>query len=207
MRAERRVIGIVVVAAVGVASAACGQFARARVAASPGTVFTPSAQQRQLVGYILRSTVTAAAAPLPTAAGGRVVVTRPHDYLTLYQQAAATCPGLPWTVVAAIGTVESDNGQNSLPGVHSGANFKGAEGPMQMLPRSFAAYALPVPPGGAVPPNPYDPIDAVYAATRYLCADGGAGGRNVAGAVFAYNHATWYVDEVLNLAASYARGG
>ena len=38
-----------------------------------------------------------------------------------------TCPGLPWTVLAAIGTVESDNGQSTLPGVHSGANSAGAE--------------------------------------------------------------------------------
>jgi hypothetical protein len=42
--------------------------------------------------------------------------------LTLYQQAAATCPGLPWTILAAMGTIESENGQSNLPGVHSGAN-------------------------------------------------------------------------------------
>ena len=51
--------------------------------------------------------------------------------LTLYQEAAATCPCLPWTVLAAIGTVESDNGQSALPGVHTGVNSAGAEGPMQ----------------------------------------------------------------------------
>jgi hypothetical protein len=51
--------------------------------------------------------------------------------LALYQQAAATCPGLPWTILAAIGTVESDNGQSTLPGVHSGSNSAGAEGPMR----------------------------------------------------------------------------
>jgi hypothetical protein len=49
--------------------------------------------------------------------------------LVLYEQAAATCPGLPWTILAAIGTVESDNGQSNLRGVHSGANSAGAEGP------------------------------------------------------------------------------
>ena len=51
----------------------------------------------------------------------------PAAMLTLYQEAATTCPGLPWTVLAAIGTVESDNGQSTLPGVHSGANSAGAE--------------------------------------------------------------------------------
>jgi hypothetical protein len=42
--------------------------------------------------------------------------------LNLYQQAAASCPGLPWTILAAIGTIESNNGQSNLPGVHSGTN-------------------------------------------------------------------------------------
>ena len=107
-------------------------------------------------------------------------------------------------MLAAIGTIESDNGQSTLPGVHSGANFAGAEGPMQFLPATFAAYALPVPPGGASPPSPYDPADAVYAAARDLCANGAHGAANIPAAIFAYNHADWYVREVLALAARYA---
>ena len=62
----------------------------------------------------------------------------PPIMLALYQEAAATCPGLPWTVLAAIGTVESDNGQSNLPGVHTGANVAGAEGTMQFEPATFA---------------------------------------------------------------------
>ena len=124
--------------------------------------------------------------------------------LTLYQQAAATCPGLPWTILAAIGTIESDNGQSDLPGVHSGANAAGAEGPMQFEPATFAAYDRPIPPGGADPPSPYDPTDAVYAAARLLCADGAAGGADLSGAVYAYNHSASYVAEVLALAQTYA---
>ena len=50
----------------------------------------------------------------------------PPGYLALYQAAAATCPGLPWSVLAAIGTVESANGQSTLPGVKSGTNVAGA---------------------------------------------------------------------------------
>jgi hypothetical protein len=51
----------------------------------------------------------------------------PPAMLVLYQEAAAaSCIGLPWGVVAAIGTVESDNGQSNLPGVHSGTNPAGA---------------------------------------------------------------------------------
>jgi len=126
---------------------------------------------------------------------------------SLYRQAAATCPGLSWSVLAAIGTVESANGTSDLPGVHAGANPAGAEGPMQFLPATFAAYALPTPPGGAVPPSPYDPTDAVYAATRLLCADGAAGGADVGAAVYAYNHSSAYVAEVIDLAARYLASG
>jgi len=130
----------------------------------------------------------------------------PAAMLALYQQAATTCPGLPWTVLAAIGTVESDNGQSTLPGVQAGLNFAGvAEGPMQFEPATFAAYDEPVPPGGANPPSPYDPVDAVYAAARMLCANGAANGANLNQAIFDYNHATWYVNEVLALAQTYGQ--
>ena len=127
----------------------------------------------------------------------------PPAMLTLYQQAATTCPGLPWTVLAAIGTIESDNGQSALPGVQSGANSAGAEGPMQFEPATFAAYDEPVPPGGADPPSPYDPTDAVYAAARMLCANGAANGADLAGAIESYNHSSSYVAQVLALAQSY----
>ncbi len=129
----------------------------------------------------------------------------PPAMLALYQEAAVTCPGLPWTVLAAIGTVESGNGTSTLPGVSAGQNAAGAMGPMQMLGPTFAAYDLPVPPGGASPPSPYDPTDAVYAAARMLCANGAANGADISGSVFAYNHASWYVTEVLSLAHSYGQ--
>ena len=129
----------------------------------------------------------------------------PAEMLSLYQAAAATCPGLPWTILAAIGTVESGNGTSSLPGVDSGANGAGAEGPMQFEPATFAAYDQPVPAGGADPPNPYDATDAVYAAARMLCADGGAGGADISAAVLAYNHSASYVTKVLALAQSYGQ--
>jgi cell wall-associated NlpC family hydrolase len=129
----------------------------------------------------------------------------PAGMLVLFETAAATCPGLPWTVLAAIGTVESGNGTSNLPGVHSGANGAGAEGPMQFEPATFAAYDQPVPAGGADPPSPYDPTDAVYAAARMLCADGAANGADAAAAVYSYNHSARYVAEVLSLAQSYGQ--
>jgi cell wall-associated NlpC family hydrolase len=133
-----------------------------------------------------------------------------HDVISAaslldYQQAAGTCPGLPWTVLAAIGTVESDNGTSTLPGVQSGANSAGAEGPMQFEPATFAEYDEPVPPGGANPPSPYDMTDATYAAARDLCANGAANGANLDAAVFDYNHSDAYVTQVMTLAQSFGQ--
>lgn len=123
----------------------------------------------------------------------------PPAYLALYQQAASTCPGLPWSVLAAIGTIESGNGANDGP------SSAGAVGPMQFELGTFAQYDQPVPPGGANPPSPYDPTDAIYAAARDLCANGASNGSDLPGAVFAYNHAWWYVTEVLSLAGRLAQ--
>jgi len=125
---------------------------------------------------------------------------------SLYEVAASTCPGLPWSVLAAIGTVESDNGRSPLPGVRTGQNEAGAEGPMQFEPATFDRYDHPVPPGGATPPSPYDPVDAVYAAARMLCADGGGVPARLGRAVFDYNHSGAYVAEVLAVARSYGYG-
>ena len=83
-------------------------------------------------------------------------------YLALYMGAAQTCPGLPWGVLAGIGKVESDHGQSTAPGVHSGANFAGAEGPMQFEPATFAQYAIDGDHDGQL--SPYDPGDAIYTA-------------------------------------------
>ena len=159
------------------------------------------------IGLLGTAVVGSAMAMLGTdvqpAASSAAVSKVPPAMLALYQEAAAACPGLPWTVLAAIGTIESDNGESTLPGVHSGANAAGAEGPMQFLPETFAAYAAPVPPGGADPASAYDAVDAVYAAARLLCANGAAGGTDLAGAVFAYNHSSTYVAEVLALAHAF----
>ena len=131
----------------------------------------------------------------------------PPDYLAWYIGAAQTCQGLPWPVLAGIGKVESDHGQSGLPGVHAGANTAGAEGPMQFLPATFGEFAVDADP--AQPVSPYDPADAIYTAARMLCADGARGGRpaGINQAIFAYNHASWYVAEVLSWAARYTNPG
>jgi cell wall-associated NlpC family hydrolase len=127
----------------------------------------------------------------------------PPAYLTLYEAAAATCPGLPWTVLAGIGKVESDHGRSALPGVRSGANFVGAEGPMQFEPATFAQYAVDGSHDGRV--SPYDPADAIYTTAAMLCANGAASGTSagIRQAIFAYNHSHAYVTSVLTWASRY----
>jgi hypothetical protein len=135
--------------------------------------------------------------PAPVTATSQVPSGRPTTYIQLFQESAALyCPGLPWTVLAAIGQIES--GDQSNPGVSSA----GALGPMQFLPSTWAVWGMSTPwaPG---PPNIYNPFDAVPAAARYLCAAGGATPAGLPGAIFAYNHAEWYVNEVLALAKEY----
>jgi hypothetical protein len=132
--------------------------------------------------------------PNPKASGQR-----PTSYLQLFQESAARfCPGMSWTVLAAIGQIES--GDRSDPGVSSA----GAMGPMQFLPSTWAEWGITAF-GETGPPNILDPFDAVPSAARMLCADGAGTAAGLRGAIFAYNHATWYVNEVLALAGEYAK--
>jgi cell wall-associated NlpC family hydrolase len=140
----------------------------------------------------------------------------PMEWIRLDHRAAATCTGLPWTVLAGIGKVESDFGRSTLPGVHSGTNFAGAAGPMQfgiggLAGNTWARYNHPVaadpapnPPDAASPPNPWDPVSAVYAAARYLCTTGGGHHTTLRAAILAYNHVDSYADQVLALSDLYA---
>lgn len=130
-------------------------------------------------------------APSPAAAGEI-----PVDYQRLYVAAAATCPGLAWTVLAAVGKVETDHGQN--PDWTSDA---GAVGPMQFLPATFAAYGVDGDADGIRDIN--NPADAVYSAAHYLCVSGARDGANIPGALYAYNHDTSYVTRVLTQADVY----
>ncbi len=136
----------------------------------------------------------------------------PASYLVLYDQAAASCPGLSWAYLAAIGTVESSNGANAA------VSSAGAMGPMQFLPGTFAAYDHPVgadqspnPADSASPPDINDPTDAIFAAARYLCSLGAA--SNPTDAAVAYNcgnggtacqaASAGYAGEVMALAERY----
>ncbi|MFG2003010.1 lytic transglycosylase domain-containing protein [Spirillospora sp. NPDC048911] len=122
---------------------------------------------------------------------------RPGSYMDLYRQAATTCPGLSWTVLAAIGQVESDHGRNA------GRSSAGALGPMQFMPATWRAYGVDGDRDGKA--DIMNPYDAVPGAAKYLCANGaGKGGKQLYRAIWHYNHADWYVQKVLALARAYA---
>ena len=108
------------------------------------------------------------------------------------------------SILAAINYVESTFGQSNDAGVHSGANYAGAMGPMQFLQGTWDQYKVQAP-GGAMPPNVYDEADAVYSAANYLKASGAPG--DWPGAIFAYNHSSAYVQQVLSQAQSYYTQG
>jgi len=145
-----------------------------------------------LVAYAL---VTAGNLPVEPHAPAGV----PTNWLNLFKQSAATyCPGLSWTVLAAIGEIESGDGANDGP------SSAGALGPMQFIPSTWAMWGITGfgPPGK---PEIMNPLDAVPSAARMLCASGAGNTATLPGAIFSYNHATWYVSEVLALASEYAR--
>jgi hypothetical protein len=133
----------------------------------------------------------------------------PTAYLRLYRQAAPHCPGLSWTILAAIGKVESDHGRAPLPGVRAGWNHAGAAGPMQFgigkgrAGNAWARFGRDYDHDGRV--DVYDPGDAIPAAARYLC-DAGAP-RRLDAALYAYNPSAAYVAQVKRWAARYREGG
>jgi hypothetical protein len=122
----------------------------------------------------------------------------PAAYMAIYHHAAAAeCPGLSWTILAAIGQVESGHGRDTS------TSYAGAVGPMQFLPATFQAYAVDGNHDGVL--DIMDPHDAIYTAAHYLCANGAnRGPDSLYGAIWHYNHADWYVQMVLTLAQKYA---
>jgi membrane-bound lytic murein transglycosylase B len=142
----------------------------------------------------------AAGQPTPSPAATTDI---PPGYLRLYRQ-AGTRYRIPWSVLAAIGKVESDHGRARLPGVCSGSNWAGACGPMQIgcVPGSKAGNSWARYGHGR---RPHDPAAAIPAAAQYLVNHGAH--RNLDHALYTYNHSWAYVAKVKALARRYARGG
>jgi murein DD-endopeptidase MepM/ murein hydrolase activator NlpD len=122
---------------------------------------------------------------------------RSYDQLLALWQQAGSAYAVPWEVLGAINKIESAFGRNMGP------SSAGAVGWMQFMPETWARWGMDADGDGLA--NPWDPEDAVYAAARYLAAAGAH--SDLSRAIFAYNHAQWYVDDVLELAAVLADGG
>ncbi len=110
----------------------------------------------------------------------------PPFLLPIYQ-AAGIEYDVPWPVLAAINEVETDYGRNLS------ISSAGAVGWMQFLPSTWERYGVDATNSGYA--DPYNPVDAIFAAARYLHAAGAS--TNLQNAVYAYNHAWWYVQSVL----------
>jgi Transglycosylase SLT domain len=128
--------------------------------------------------------------PTATAADGI-----PAELMPIFR-AADQRYGVPWNALAAINKVETDFGRNM------GVSSAGAIGWMQFIPATWRRYGIDGDHDGHK--DPYNPRDAIPAAANYLRASGAQ--RDLRAAIFAYNHAAWYVQQVLSLAASYATG-
>lgn len=146
-----------------------------------------------LASALAAGAVAGVASAAPTNAGP-AVADIPPSYLPLYQEAGAAF-GIPWQLLAAIGKVESDHGRN--PNAYH-PNEAGAQGPMQFIPSSWARYRWS---GGSPNPDINNPRDAIFAAAAYLRVAGAPG--DLPRAIFAYNHAWWYVDMVLRQMRAY----
>jgi hypothetical protein len=98
--------------------------------------------------------------------------------------------GIRWEVLAAINEIETDYGRNL------NVSSAGALGWMQFMPSTWEMYGVDANEDGRM--DPYNPVDAIFAAGRYLSTAGG--GTDIRKALFAYNHADWYVASVLERA-------
>jgi hypothetical protein len=110
----------------------------------------------------------------------------PPFLLPIYQAAGIEYQ-VPWQVLAGINEIETDYGRNLS------VSSAGAVGWMQFLPSTWKTWGVDATGSGYA--DPYNPVDAIFAAARYLHAAGAS--QNLSQAIFAYNHADWYVQSVL----------
>ncbi|MGI8873733.1 MAG: hypothetical protein ACR2KP_05305, partial [Egibacteraceae bacterium] len=174
-------------------------------------------------------------APMSAAAGGPpsavALAEIPADLLAVYADAATTCSGLPWQVLAAIGFTESRHAGGRAdpatgdvdppivgPAIDGRPGFAAirdpmspdgwahALGPMQFLSPTWVRWAMLAPgrPPGATP-SVHNAWDSIYAAAGKVCADAGGSG-DLAAALFAYNNSAAYVAGVLAKALDYGWG-
>jgi len=159
----------------------------------------------------------------------------PPVYLAIYQDAVfQRCPTLPWSVLAAIGRIESNHGRHGggqlqvdgrvsppiigipLDGTNGTAEIRDTDGGLfdgdilydrAVGPMQFipSTWATSgVDASGDGIADPHNALDAIHAAAGYLCAVGADDPTNIRGAIWSYNHSWDYVEAVLAQAAAYA---
>lgn len=131
-----------------------------------------------------RRQLNALAEPRDTLPAWRIMPPAPAEELMAFYREAEAASGVPWNYLAAINLIETRFGSIA------GTSNAGAQGPMQFMPATWAAYGQ----GDVTSPR-----DAILAAGRYLAANGFAGNRD--GAIYRYNNANQYVRAVTDFAA------
>ena len=177
---------VVLVATAILVPASAGTAQTFRIVKSPPAV--PSYETPNAPGSI--------AVPFALSTPPRSPETRSYEELLSLWQRAGEAYGVPWQVLGAINQVESNFGGNMGP------SSAGAVGWMQFLPSTWMRWGMDADGDGLA--DPWNPDDAVYSAARYLAAAGAH--EDIERAVFAYNHAQWYVDEIMELAARFGEG-
>ena len=179
--------------------------------------------------------VTAAAGDTQPAPSTAAVEDIPARFLGLYHGAvSAQCPTLPWSVLAAVGKIESNHGRHGGGELQPdgrieppiiGIPLDGTRGTARILDTDGgrldgdALYDRAVGPMQFIPStwrsygvdasgdgvaDPHNAIDATWSAARYLCALGANDPSQVSDALWSYNHSWPYVEEVLAQASAYA---
>ena len=181
-------VGFALAFALGAGSASGDTFAIVSPSDSPtfsqstAPADLPSAQVPNIPGALVLPSNWTSQAGIETAVSST-------ELRSIWQSAGAAY-GIPWSVLAAINKVESNFGRNMGP------SSAGAVGWMQFMPDTWMRWGADYDGDGIA--DPWNARDAVFSAARYLAAAGGA--TDISRGVYAYNHAQWYVDEVLSLA-------
>jgi hypothetical protein len=144
--------------------------------------------------------VSSSGGPSTFGVSARAAAEIPAQYLSLYQSAAKRY-GLDWAILAGIGKVECDHGRDRDPSctTEGAVNSAGAGGPAQFLASTWSEYGIDGDGDGRI--DRWDPADAIFSMANYLSAAGAP--SDYRKAIFAYNHADWYVAEVEHWASLY----
>jgi hypothetical protein len=167
---------------------------------SPALAAVPAAGLLVLIAFVMGIAVAAGGSSNCGSEGEAVAGTLkggvPKKFVPIYQGAAAKyrLGARGPAMLASIHFNETSFGTNT-----TNTTGSGAEGQMMFMPETWAAYGVDA--DGDGKKDPYDPEDAIYAAARYLRASGAPG--NWHDAVFAYNHAEWYVARVFQDAKTF----